>query len=167
MKKILLTESEKSKIISDKEKLIIESFVKNFNKIKRIDENMLNEELSKQITTGDGWDRKTKSVIQGNLELNNIGKEIYSLFKKEGARTMLSSSGRAIGDKKNAQVVITSQDDKIYVNIKGVGDPVGMANKYGPMIMKSFPKLQVIQKPDGSGSFILGLKPEGQPNQNI
>lgn len=38
MKKILLTESEKQKIISDKEKLIIETFAKNFNKIKRIDE---------------------------------------------------------------------------------------------------------------------------------
>ena len=39
MKKILLTESEKKTIISEREKLIKESFAKTFNSIKRIDEN--------------------------------------------------------------------------------------------------------------------------------
>lgn len=39
MKKILLTESEKKAIISEREKLIKESFAKTFNSIKRIDEN--------------------------------------------------------------------------------------------------------------------------------
>ena len=39
MKKILLSESEKKTIISEREKLIIESFSKTFNSIKRIDEN--------------------------------------------------------------------------------------------------------------------------------
>jgi hypothetical protein len=39
MKKIFLNESEKKKLISEKEKMIIESFAKNFNKIKRVDEN--------------------------------------------------------------------------------------------------------------------------------
>jgi hypothetical protein len=42
-KKIILTESERKAIISDKEKAIIESFAKTFNKIKRIDENTINE----------------------------------------------------------------------------------------------------------------------------
>lgn len=42
MKKFL-TEADKKKIISDKEKAIIESFAKTFNKIKRIDENQINE----------------------------------------------------------------------------------------------------------------------------
>jgi hypothetical protein len=41
MKKIFLNESEKRKLISEKEKMIIESFAKTFNKIKRIDENEL------------------------------------------------------------------------------------------------------------------------------
>jgi hypothetical protein len=41
MKKIFLNESEKRKLISEKEKTIIESFAKIFNKIKRIDENEL------------------------------------------------------------------------------------------------------------------------------
>jgi hypothetical protein len=39
MKKIFLNESERLKLISEKEKAIIESFAKTFNKIKRIDEN--------------------------------------------------------------------------------------------------------------------------------
>ena len=38
-KKIFLTETDKKKIISEKERMIIESFAKIFNKIKRIDEN--------------------------------------------------------------------------------------------------------------------------------
>jgi hypothetical protein len=43
MKKIFLNESERLKLISEKEKMIIESFAKTFNKIKRIDENEMNE----------------------------------------------------------------------------------------------------------------------------
>lgn len=42
MKKFL-NESDKKNIISEKEKMIIESFAKTFNKIKRIDESKLNE----------------------------------------------------------------------------------------------------------------------------
>ena len=41
MKKIILSESDKKKIISEKEKAIIENFAKTFNKIKRIDETRL------------------------------------------------------------------------------------------------------------------------------
>lgn len=39
MKKILLNESEKKAIITQREKTIIESFSKTFNSIKRVDEN--------------------------------------------------------------------------------------------------------------------------------
>jgi len=42
-KKEFLTEAKRKAIISDKEKAIIESFAKIFNKIKRIDENQINE----------------------------------------------------------------------------------------------------------------------------
>jgi len=42
-KKIILTESERKVIITNKEKAIIESFAKTFNKIKRIDENEIKE----------------------------------------------------------------------------------------------------------------------------
>jgi hypothetical protein len=42
-KKEFLTEAKRKAIISEKEKAIIESFAKTFNKIKRIDENEINE----------------------------------------------------------------------------------------------------------------------------
>ena len=42
MKKIL-TEAKRKAIIADKEKAIVESFARVFNKIKRIDENEINE----------------------------------------------------------------------------------------------------------------------------
>ena len=50
MKKIILTEADKKQIIIDREKLIIENFSKTFNKIKRLDENFINEkeELSQE-----------------------------------------------------------------------------------------------------------------------
>ena len=44
MKKIILTEADKKQIVSAKEKAILESFAKTFNKIKRLDESELNEE---------------------------------------------------------------------------------------------------------------------------
>ena len=44
MRKIILTEADKKKIVSEKEKAIIESFAKTFNKIKRIDENEITGE---------------------------------------------------------------------------------------------------------------------------
>ena len=34
------------------------------------------ETLSKQVTTGTGWDSKTKSVLQGNLVLNSYAKKL-------------------------------------------------------------------------------------------
>ena len=43
MKKIVLTESDRKKIISEREKAIVESFAKTFNKIKRLDESDVNE----------------------------------------------------------------------------------------------------------------------------
>ena len=45
-KKEFLTEAKRKAIIADKEKAIIESFAKTFNKIKRIDENEINKEFN-------------------------------------------------------------------------------------------------------------------------
>ena len=49
MKKILLNESEKKTIISERERLIIESFSKTFNSIKRVDENEVSAPEIKQM----------------------------------------------------------------------------------------------------------------------
>lgn len=43
MKKIILTEAERKQILANKEKAILESFAKTFNKIKRIDENEIRD----------------------------------------------------------------------------------------------------------------------------
>jgi hypothetical protein len=59
MKKIFLNESERLKLISEKEKMIIESFAKTFNKIKRIDEN----EISTQPNyRNNSWNKQILKV---------------------------------------------------------------------------------------------------------
>jgi hypothetical protein len=54
MKKILLNETERKVIILEREKAIVESFAKTFNKIKRIDENDLEdyEAVSRSVEYG-------------------------------------------------------------------------------------------------------------------
>lgn len=59
MKKIFLNESEKRKLISEKEKMIIESFAKTYNKIKRIYEN----EISTQPNyRNNSWNKQILKV---------------------------------------------------------------------------------------------------------
>jgi hypothetical protein len=55
MKKLILNESDKKAIISAKEKVIVESFAKTFNKIKRVDE--------AEITEDDEDDEDDRDVI--------------------------------------------------------------------------------------------------------
>jgi hypothetical protein len=49
MKKIFLNESEKQKYFAEKEKMILESFAKTYNKIKRVDENEINQVIPQDI----------------------------------------------------------------------------------------------------------------------
>jgi hypothetical protein len=67
MKKIFLNESEKKKLISEKEKMIIESFAKNFNKIKRVDEN--------EIETGNQIDQNTTLAYKIVKKITNLIKD--------------------------------------------------------------------------------------------
>jgi hypothetical protein len=60
-KKKFLTESDRKKIISDKEKAILESFAKTFNKIKRVDEN----EVNKTFTGGEDYEKIGREVEYG------------------------------------------------------------------------------------------------------
>jgi hypothetical protein len=70
MKKFL-NESDKKKIISEKEKTIIESFAKTFNKIKRIDENEIKEnEDTKNLSPEE---QKVLNDILGNTNEINEG----------------------------------------------------------------------------------------------
>ena len=62
-KKEFLTEAKRKAIILEKEKAIIESFAKTFNKIKRIDENEISED---NFQTQDN--ENTTPMIMGDLE---------------------------------------------------------------------------------------------------
>ena len=159
-KKQFLTESDRKQIILNKEKAILESFAKTFNSIKRIDENELDEVLTKQITTGTGWDAQTKTVKQGNLELNSYAKQLYQLFKKDGANPTLFSGNKGINVQQSENnVVIVVVDNDLMITIQKVGDPMAMANKYGPMIQREFPKLKLTQKPTEIGAEGWGAGP--------
>jgi len=111
-------------------------------------ENEINEDLTKKITTGSGWDAKEKSVKQGNLELQSIAKQIYLLFKKEGLNPTMVTSRAKINASADNKVVIMPENDDLTITIKGISDPMGMANKYGPMIIKQFPKMTISKKPE-------------------
>ena len=60
-KKQFLTEAKRKEIIADKEKVIIESFAKMFNRIKRIDEN----EINRIDENKDDYEITTDNEIEG------------------------------------------------------------------------------------------------------
>ena len=72
MKRIqFLTESKRKAIISEKEKIIIESFAKVFNKIKRIDENELTGDntniISQEVFNQENFKIKNWKIIKFDL----------------------------------------------------------------------------------------------------
>ncbi len=128
-------------------------------------EKSVNEEINQTVTSGSGWDEKTRNVQQGNLTLNSYAKQLYSLFKKEGAKVKLLSTQGGIGEKSAENVFIISLNNTLTIRIANVGDPMAMANKYGPIILKQFPELMVKEKPKLEGwagmqtaTFILAPK---------
>jgi hypothetical protein len=92
MKKIFLNESEKRKLISEKEKMIIESFSKTFNKIKRIDENEINNSpihkenydslLTKPIV--DGIKSTVKEIDGEDFELEDRKQQNKDSYQDSG-----------------------------------------------------------------------------------
>jgi hypothetical protein len=65
MKKLFLNETEKRKLISKKEQMIIESFANNFNKIKRVDEDEVKLGEEKSLETENAEASLEKSIMQG------------------------------------------------------------------------------------------------------
>lgn len=66
MKKIFLNEAEKQKIIVEREKAIMESFAKTYNKIKRVDESDIPGELKEDELDEANYDAElTKSIMAG------------------------------------------------------------------------------------------------------
>ena len=71
MKKIILTESDRKKIISEKEKAIVESFAKTFNKIKRLDENEIRSFTNEYADEVNEAERTSMSEFFGK-ETDNV-----------------------------------------------------------------------------------------------
>ena len=74
-KKKFLTESDRKVIIADKERIIIESFAKTFNKIKRIDENevpIIEEDVESEIArSADMFTNNVKAAIDDASKQQN------------------------------------------------------------------------------------------------
>ena len=83
-KKEFLTEAKRKAIIADKEKAIIESFAKTFNKIKRIDENEINDIINSNagIPTGGKYKKKYKYKKSYKNKNNKKRKTIKSKKRK-------------------------------------------------------------------------------------
>jgi hypothetical protein len=112
---------------------------------------LVKEDIGKEVTTGNGWDAKKSYVKQGNLTLNSYAKKIYLLFQKEGAKALIVSTGfKKAGDLKGNQIGIdtgSTQGKGIKIVINLGNKSMEMANKYGPLITKTFPDLEVTEKP--------------------
>jgi hypothetical protein len=78
-KKQFLTESDRKQILADKEKAILESFAKTFNKIKRIDENELTQNN----------DRETIVTLLKNEEFEYSTKNVDILSWNNGSNSKL------------------------------------------------------------------------------
>jgi hypothetical protein len=77
--KEFLTEAKRKAIVADKEKAIIESFAKTFNKIKRVDENTINEFEEENQTYSDrekyGINPEIEPDEYGDLEHDELSEE--------------------------------------------------------------------------------------------
>jgi hypothetical protein len=95
-KKIFLTEAEKKSIILEREKAIVESFAKTFNKIKRVDENEINQETSLE-KTGEIVANKIQQVL--SPEEINFLKQAYTKGGKELiAKTIASATDNSANE---------------------------------------------------------------------
>ena len=88
MKKIFLTEADRKKIISDKEKAIVESFAKTFNSIKRIDENEINP--TKKLTPQE--EQILADILSGGDELTEDFSRILDKVKEYVSKGLMTSA---------------------------------------------------------------------------
>jgi hypothetical protein len=147
MKKIFLNESERLKLISEKEKMIIESFAKTFNEIKRIDEN--------EINTPTQIDEGIKNWITGGLitlsTIGGIGK-VYQL-NQEAAKQhkiemkyyddVLSDKVRKMDDKELAEIgfQISDKTKKLQASKSYSSEEwTNISSYYAEDYIKSHPK---------------------------
>lgn len=120
MKKIFLNEAEKQKIIADKEKAIMESFAKTYNKIKRVNENEIQADPDVEFLKWEEmWNDKSspKDMKMVMYFSKNMPKHIWEKFldkyrtdiqmaqdeyksfkKKYGSSAMFENDGLDMGE---------------------------------------------------------------------
>jgi len=124
-KKEFLTEAKKKAILADREKAIVESFSKNFNKIKRLDESygMSFEEAkaeAKRISDEEGGVAK---------HINQIGSDKYIVSDFYDADTTVASFGLGIDEEsRSVGSVLKSKDYEVYH--KTLASALDEAQKY-------------------------------------
>ena len=81
---------------------------------------------------------------EDNLVLNNYAKQLYSLFKKEGATPFIMTGAKSFAspDIKNHNVsIMVTNNGELQVGIKGVNK--ANAEKYANLVSKQFQDLQL------------------------
>ncbi len=115
-KKKFLTEAKRKVIIADKEKAIIESFAKTFNKIKRIDENEINE-------YGDeDYEGASRSIEYGINPYNEESDKYKSLIGKRYAEGAKSDRGSGGIEGIITNIIPTNNGYDIVFDETGMGD---------------------------------------------
>ena len=100
------------------------------------------------------FQKNTAQIQQGpaNLTMNNYNRQLYSLFKKEGASpSLVNSAGQvkslANGNKGLNVFIYPVGQSEIGFYIANVNNAMEMAKKYVPLILKTFPTLQIKTNP--------------------
>ena len=98
MKKLILTESDKEQIRLHNEKLIIENFSKTFNKIKRLDENDINDGSRPNYS---GMDIKKPKLIDVSRVTGGMTPRMRFGFD-DGETIQTKSDGYGLSDREDA-----------------------------------------------------------------
>lgn len=136
MKKIILSESDKNKIISEREKLILENFAKNFNKIKRDDDAEISEEevdegLRNYVAGGLAG---LASLAGGNAQAQQAPKSLSGDVNQQVKTINHDINKTGTGDKKTADPFKVAKADNSAsrpVTIPIVGIQTGVTSSKG------------------------------------
>ena len=185
MKKIFLNEAEKQKIIANKEKAIMESFAKAYNKIKRIDEN----DISGQPNWEEMWEDSPKDIKTLMYFSKNMPKDLWknflethrtdieiaqaefkSLKKKYGSSSMFENDGLDMGElgrqERSAQYGIdpyqeqpdlTPQEGDTYTNVNVLTQD-GTYEKRNVTVVSVYPEnREALVRTDAGGDVIVSF----------
>jgi hypothetical protein len=166
MKKILLNESEKKAIVSERERLIVESFSKTFNSIKRLDEAEVNEynSFNDDGTLINALIEKLKETPEGNNVIKNLGVETIGRYSDNmyangnrhvdlQAKLLIKRYGQENYENED-QKLERYQNSEYYLNGERVYPKIGYYNNYiGAVLDDRFYKIHDIEGQNGKYSL--------------